>query len=340
MKKIRVRSMAFILTMTCTMVGVWKLIFVDGHNDDSKVSSYAIRDKDAPMIRRVEDVIISKELNEHDQNTLMKTHADDTKTHQLVFYNKVQKCGSTSLLSIANYLSNHNISKFKVYEHVPEFELNMPERGRGRREKEARVVTNLRRPSLYARHVYYINFRDFDLENPIYINMVRDPVERFVSDYYFEYYGSFIQNKSQPINVVNINECILKEHRRCTANYYVSLFMTRYFCGHSDLCAANPDQSIEIAKRNIENEFLFVGLTEEFDNSLMLLEKILPNFFSGAHKAWKVLKKNEKHAFSTVHKEKLSTEAESVLRKKLWADYELYRFVERRFRDAKLAYGV
>lgn len=39
--------------------------------------------------------------------------------------------------------------------------------------------------SAYVQHIFYTNFTEFDLPKPIYINMVRDPIERVISWYYY-----------------------------------------------------------------------------------------------------------------------------------------------------------
>lgn len=40
--------------------------------------------------------------------------------------------------------------------------------------------------------------------------------------------------------------------------------------------------SAEIAKRNILNEYFFIGLLEHFEESLFVFENILPDYFRGA----------------------------------------------------------
>ena len=74
-----------------------------------------------------------------------------------------------------------------------------------------------------------------------------------------------------------------------------SLFqaLSKYFCGTSEACKKQQDDSADdllkkiavaaqIAKRNILNEYFFIGLLERFDDTLFLLEKILPDYFRGA----------------------------------------------------------
>lgn len=40
-------------------------------------------------------------------------------------------------------------------------------------------------PVAYYKHMHFINFEDYGRINPIYVNLVRDPVERVISWYYY-----------------------------------------------------------------------------------------------------------------------------------------------------------
>ena len=44
---------------------------------------------------------------------------------------------------------------------------------------------NHKYPLSYVKHLNFLNFEEFDKKNPIYINMVRHPVERVISWYYY-----------------------------------------------------------------------------------------------------------------------------------------------------------
>jgi len=68
---------------------------------------------------------------------------------------------------------------------------------------------------------------------------------------------------------------------------------SKYFCGTSEACKKQKEDSeddllkkiavsAQIAKRNILNDYFFIGLLEHFDDTLFLLEKILPDYFRGA----------------------------------------------------------
>ena len=47
------------------------------------------------------------------------------------------------------------------------------------------IDNNITTPFTYTKHINFINFEEFNQTNPIYINFVRDPVDRVVSWYYY-----------------------------------------------------------------------------------------------------------------------------------------------------------
>ena len=49
-------------------------------------------------------------------------------------------------------------------------------------------------PTSFDRHVYFLNFSQFDRQSPTYINLVRDPIDKAASRYV--YYKLAITNKA------------------------------------------------------------------------------------------------------------------------------------------------
>ena len=47
------------------------------------------------------------------------------------------------------------------------------------------MVNNFSTPSVFAKHVAMVNFSKHGLPTPIYVNIVRDPVERVISWFYY-----------------------------------------------------------------------------------------------------------------------------------------------------------
>ena len=48
----------------------------------------------------------------------------------------------------------------------------------------------------------------------------------------------------------------------------------------------SPEYALEQAKKNVDH-FLFVGIVEEYEDSLTVLERMLPSMFTGAVREYK-----------------------------------------------------
>ena len=92
-------------------------------------------------------------------------------------------------------------------------------------------------------------------------------------------------------------------------------------------------KALEVAKRNIKDELLFVGITERMDESVYILEKILPTYLEGVSDV-DIVYKNVGEARRQVRqkgngKEVLSKEAKKVLKDICTLDLELYEYVDK-----------
>ncbi len=66
----------------------------------------------------------------------------------------------------------------------------------------------------YYKHIHFIDYREFNRTNPIYINMVRHPVDRMLSWYYYIRSTKYLLSTTDmpPRRIkVSFDECIQKE---------------------------------------------------------------------------------------------------------------------------------
>eukprot|EP00045_Choanoeca_perplexa_P015986 m.209358 g.209358 ORF g.209358 m.209358 type:complete len:320 (+) comp17138_c1_seq1:201-1160(+) len=226
-------------------------------------------------------------------NVLVSAASCDPLYPSHVFYNRIPKAGSSTLKNLAHLVAKHSDNLTHVSSR------NFRDRGWFAFEEEKgnaqRIVGVFEAAAtskvIYDQHVRYIDFRAHGLNQPVYINMVREPTERVTSSYYFARFGG--NSHREQIRAAlgeqadwNINQCVeagiqCKSHK--TLSSQMSL-MTEFFCGHHPDCQQMDSKALERAKSNLEKEFLLVGLTEEFSASLTLLERLLPDFFMDARK--------------------------------------------------------
>jgi heparan sulfate 2-O-sulfotransferase HS2ST1 len=218
------------------------------------------------------------EYNSNQDSPLM-TEVDDL----VVIYNRVPKTGSTSFAGIAYELCVRN--KFNV------LHLNVTKNNHVLSvSDQMRFVNNItnwhsKKPSLYHGHVAYLEFTRFGIsQRPIYINLVRDPLDRLVSYYYFLRHGDDFRphlKRRRSGNKETFDECVAKDGEDCDPeNLWMQI---PFFCGHAAECWIPGNRwALEQAKQNLINNYLVVGVTEELGDFVAVLEATLPRFFAGA----------------------------------------------------------
>ena len=129
---------------------------------------------------------IDKEANE--LNNTKKSN------QSVLVFNRTPKAGSETIWNLLDFLSKPN--NFGSYSDSQELK---GQRGyencylTNKDEREAYVNmlhfgaddNSMSVPFSYCKHLNFLNFEEFNLTNPIYVNMVRDPIERVISWFYY-----------------------------------------------------------------------------------------------------------------------------------------------------------
>lgn len=117
----------------------------------------------------------------------------------------------------------------------------------------AEKISELEDGSIWIQHVNWIDFEDFDLPKPIYINMVRDPVERVISWYFYARgaYKNAIEYNRDPTKPAkpeswykkDFNHCVRSGDPECqyipySVKDYIGNFKRQslFYCGHHEDC--------------------------------------------------------------------------------------------------------
>lgn len=267
-------------------------------------------------------------INETAANMLHRGGSD-----RAVFYNRVGKCGSRSLMEVVRYLAGQNNFR-EISSHNFDGEVSIHPKDL---YSEIAVLAGYIPPVFYNRHVYFLDFKSVGVTPPYYINMIRDPIDRFSSHYNYLKYGDVIgEVDGGSHSLKDINTCVSDEVNPCNSD--LMTYIRDYFCGHN--CNAKyRTESVTVAKKHIDDYYVLVGLIEEFEATLLLLEVFLPSYFKGARDAWEKVRKKE--AYSTIRKDELTDEAKYKLRYKLLKDeYDVYNHVKERFDQLKKKYLI
>lgn len=165
---------------------------------------------------------------------------------EILFFNRVPKVGSESMMALIKELGRHNIFDVRA---------NGPEKGvpqflnRHHQQDYASIVAGLMEPAAYMRHFSYMNFTELNLPRPIYMNLVRDPVERVISWHYYIRSPWYLVLRKQRFPDIKMpkpqwfkkdfESCVLSGDPECTFEQETlstgsgHMRQTLFFCGHS-----------------------------------------------------------------------------------------------------------
>uniref|UniRef100_A0AC34GV92 Sulfotransferase family protein n=1 Tax=Panagrolaimus sp. ES5 TaxID=591445 RepID=A0AC34GV92_9BILA len=200
---------------------------------------------------------------------------------KIVIYNRIPKTGSTTLTNAIGYdlckINEFNAIHLNLTKN--KFSMNLID--------QSEFITNIttwkeKLPAFYHGHVAFIDFTRFGLPNPIYINLIREPLERLLSHFYFLRYGDNYRvglKRSKAGHNETFDECIEMGGKDCE--------MKQIEPGN--------EMAMKQAKWNLVNRYLVVGLNERMEDLIAVLEKLLPSFFKGAFGHFKSLSDDRAH---------------------------------------------
>ncbi|XP_024291002.1 heparan sulfate 2-O-sulfotransferase 1 [Oncorhynchus tshawytscha] len=287
---------------------------------------------------KLERAIARHEVHEieerHTQEGLREREAPSAAGSEdvVVIYNRVPKTASTSFTNIAYDLCGKNryhVLHINTTKNNPVMSM----------QDQVRFVKNVTewgemKPAFYHGHVSFLDFTKFGVKKkPVYINVIRDPIERLVSYYYFLRFGDDYRpglRRRKQGDKKTFDECVSAGGSDCAPEKL--WLQIPFFCGHYSECwNVGSHWALEQAKYNLVNEYLLVGVTEELEDFVMMLEAALPRFFRGATELYKTGKKS--HLRKTSEKKPPTKESSAKLQQSaIWKmENEFYEFALEQF---------
>ena len=260
------------------------------------------------------------------------TGADSSKGVILI-YNHIPKTGSTRVLTVTRTLGTKNEFNVKfvnvsfdnrVFSFMNEFKFRF-----------ARNVSHWYNfhPVLFQGTFHFISFSSVGFRQPIYINVIRETLEKLIWHYYFKRHGDDHLLGKVTIyqgDTTTFDDCIQQSSDECHLNRL--WLQIPCFCGCENYCwIPGNEEALKRAKENIINSYFLVGTANYLPEYFEMLDSLLPLFFRGAsdlfHKdGGKIIRK-------TKYKAPLKPETVKFFETgKIWEiENEFYNFVQTRF---------
>ena len=280
------------------------------------------------------------------RQTLSKIERTFPSQKLVILYNRVPKCGSSlnnKLLEMTSYQGKrYFFFKRRKFENF-----SFPESARQSliNEISADRGVDIDRAWVYSLHFHYVQFPPTQRLRFEYINHIRDPIKRTLSQYAYVRAQCFSLNKDarcdlghKKLRDVTLEECLTSiEISRCTSPEYgvspVIPFFSGPFKAEMNISSAQSQEAaLALAKKNIEKHYSYIGILEHMEQSLELLEHIYPSLFSGIRAAY-LYRLNKSRVYKTPvrFRQTLSNKSMEILRSALKYEYDLYYFILKQF---------
>ena len=195
----------------------------------------------------------------------------------IVINNRVPRCGSTLVHTIFEDLFNKRNSFTYIYNdsHRALHRLSKEQQTSLRNDLVVAVQNSEHKRILFVRHVHFVPFEPAEGVLFYYINQIRDPIARSLSNFDYKRYRCILEDRNRPCRKLapslanlTMEQCLRNgDPRPCVSKRYGIQSAVSYFCGQSPMCddtVALPvsEVALSLAKSNIEKYYTYVGLLE------------------------------------------------------------------------------
>lgn len=146
---------------------------------------------------------------------------------------------------------------------------------------------------------------------------------------------------------MGLEECIKQGAPECSEDESNQAFL-EYICGSPEIwseCQSyvgkTRERALERAKEHVMNNYLAIGILEDFENTLSLFERMLPSVFSGARTVYSEIGAEISNQTATAHKTEISDHARLKLEKgPLRYQVDLYNLIKSLYQEKLVKFGI
>ena len=136
----------------------------------------------------------------------------------VMFYTRVPKTGGTTAMWVFGNFSR-TTQQFHYYRSGNFKSMNYAKHECKRIAKNLYLLQQVTpNPVLFDKHQFFIDFNKFDLPMPMFVSIVRDPVEQFHSLYYFRRF-TYKLARDRDLHI-SMDDCILQHMPECMHHHH------------------------------------------------------------------------------------------------------------------------
>lgn len=202
----------------------------------------------------------------------------------LIFYNRIGKAGSTTLHTWMKRSASME-SVRTIFGRDPEY---LNHNGRAIQNEVDAVLKNTHpdKRTIYVNHIYFLDFPQYTSSPKVsdiaYVNMLRHPGERYVSQYWFWRGLNDLFGRECREFGITVEECIRRTAEQGEV-YTCPIFnyQTLYLCGQGPECVipATTD-TYKTARKHVLERYSTIGVLEELELYTKVLRKKFPSYFT------------------------------------------------------------
>ena len=211
--------------------------------------------------------------------------------HQ-IFYNRIGKAGSSTISTLFQK-TIYRRNGVQLHLHLDE----PSKRGsdefmtqQGELELIQKIVGRPRHAwmdpsthSVFVYHAFFLNFTRYGLRLPMYINLLREPAERYVSQKAFWDTLPDIGPLTRE-HGATLEECLQQGQQHLIGCPPLN-YQTSYLCGHELDCRDPPDDASFLqAVRHVVENYAVVGTLEQLNDFKEQIVTMFPEFISPQHR--------------------------------------------------------
>ncbi|PIK49313.1 putative uronyl 2-sulfotransferase-like [Apostichopus japonicus] len=257
----------------------------------------------------------------------------------VIYYNAIPKTGCRSIARAAAFLSATQAmdTRFKL--------TILPEDILFNEGLIRQYVRQVHPPAIIGGHAIFVPFsapQAYSSSIPVkYVNVLRDPLDRLISHYYFEQNGDSVHQASffTVGTKMSLDDCLHDEVCKNKSYDKILKRTINQLCGARPHCGTLSRRAMLTAKRNV-NHYTVIGLTEKLNTTVLLLERMFPSMMTGLHSHFRKTEVASLKKFKTLDKLAPSPATLEILRRDLAFEYEVYDDVKRKFDQLKAEMGL